>query len=63
MENMCDCSHHGVMPTIVITFGLVFLLQAWGLLEAVAVSIAWPFIIILAGVVKLIERSHMCDCC
>ncbi|MDO8530430.1 MAG: hypothetical protein Q7S10_03450 [bacterium] len=51
------------MPTIVITFGLVFLLQAWGLLEPVAVSIAWPFIIILAGVVKLIEKSGMCDCC
>lgn len=58
---MCKCPHHKALPTLVILFGLTFLLGALGILTWGAVSIIWPIILILAGFAKLSGRK--CKCC
>ena len=63
MKNMCACSHHKVMPILVILFGLTFLLGALGILTSGFVNIAWPVIVIAGGLMKWISKSGMCKCC
>ncbi len=63
MKNVCKCPHHKVMPILVILFGLTFLLGAWDVLNENTVGIVWPVLVILAGAMKLGERSGMCKCC
>lgn len=58
---VCRCPHHSMMPIFAIAFGLVFLLGAMDVLTARVVSIAWPIIVIAAGLSKL--TSKMCSCC
>ncbi|TSD04590.1 MAG: hypothetical protein Greene071436_121 [Parcubacteria group bacterium Greene0714_36] len=58
---MCRCQRHSMMPVFAIAFGLVFLLGAMDVLAARVVSIAWPIIVIAAGVTKLTRK--MCSCC
>lgn len=57
----CRCPHHKVVPGLVALFGLVFLLGALGVLSANIVSILWPIVIIIGGVVKMTSGS--CKCC
>lgn len=63
MENMCKCPHHKVTPVLVVLFGLTFLLGTWGTLSWGAVNVIWPVLVILAGAMKLAEKSGMCKCC
>jgi len=57
------CHHHKVMPILVILFGLTFLLGTWGTLSPDTVNIVWPILVIVAGLMKLAEKSGMCKCC
>jgi hypothetical protein len=50
-----------MIGVLVVAFGLVFLLGALNVLSDRAVSIAWPIIVILAGLKKLFGGS--CSCC
>ncbi len=58
---VCRCSHHKVIPGLVVLFGLTFLLGALGVFSAHAVSIIWPILVILAGLQKF--GRDMCKCC
>ena len=57
----CGCPCHKMIGVLVVAFGLVFLLGALNVLSDRAVSIAWPIIVILAGLKKLFGGS--CSCC
>jgi len=57
----CRCPHHSVVGAFVLVFGLMFLLQAMGVLSATFVSYGWPILIMAFGLHKLIEG--MCSCC
>jgi hypothetical protein len=48
------------MPALIVLFGLVFLLQALGVLTSTAAAVIWPIIIILGGLAKL--KGGMCGC-
>lgn len=68
MDNMgqkqgmtCTCSHHKMVPILIILIALAFLLQAANVLTAAFVSLAWPALLGLIGVVKL--TKGMCKCC
>jgi len=63
MKNMCKCPHHKTMPVLVILFGLTFLLGAWDVVSERFVMIVWPIIVIVAGAMKLADKSGMCKCC
>ena len=60
-KNMCKCCHHKVFPILVILFGSAFLLEALGITTPQFTMIAWPTIIVVAGVTKLTVK--MCKCC
>ena len=57
----CGCTHHKVFPILVVLFGLTFLLGNLNILTQQFVSIAWPVIICLAGLMKLTGGG--CKCC
>lgn len=61
--NACKCHHHKVLGLLVILFGLTFLLGNWGILSLTTVNLVWPMLVILAGLMKLIEKMGMCKCC
>jgi hypothetical protein len=58
---VCNCAHHKVVPFSIILIGLVFLLGAFQVLSAMAVSVIWPILVIVIGVVKL--KGRKCACC
>jgi len=51
------------MPVLVILFGLTFLLGAWGIFDKNSVNTIWPVLVIVAGFMKIGEKSGMCKCC
>ena len=57
----CGCMHHSTLPLFVMAFGLLFLLGRWGVFTQSFVDIAWPVIVILGGVMKLMSKK--CICC
>lgn len=57
----CTCMHHKIVPILVVLFGLLFLLGAFGTVSARTVEVGWPILVILAGLMKMSER--MCKCC
>lgn len=57
----CGCGCHKVVPISIILIGLAFLLQAFDVLSASVVSIAWPILVIIIGGMKLASRA--CKCC
>ncbi len=57
---MCKCPHHKVVPLAVTLIGLAFLLQALGVLTAGFVDVAWPVLLVVAGLTKM--SSGMCSC-
>ncbi|OGZ67632.1 MAG: hypothetical protein A3C58_00965 [Candidatus Staskawiczbacteria bacterium RIFCSPHIGHO2_02_FULL_34_10] len=63
VKNICKCAHHKVMPVLVILFGLTFLLGAWGIFDKNSVNTIWPVLVIVAGFMKIGEKSGMCKCC
>ncbi len=60
-KKVCGCPHHKMSAIFLTLFGLVFLLGAFDVLSAKVVSIAWPLIIIAAGLTK--GTAHKCTCC
>lgn len=62
-KNVCKCQHHKVVPSLIILFGLVFLLQAMEIVTSGFAMITWPIIVIAAGAMKFGEKSGMCKCC
>jgi len=57
----CSCPHHKAIPALVILFGLLFLLEALGSVSMRTVSIIWPLIVIVAGIMKWTAKG--CKCC
>jgi len=70
MENMgnkaactpgyCPCPHHKIIPTLLIIGGLIFLLQAFMVLDEYTVAVIWPILVIIGGIVKF--TGHSCKC-
>lgn len=56
----CTCPHHKTGAIIIILLGLTFLLGTMGVLSGVAVSYAWPILVIIFGVTRLIGGSCRC---
>ena len=66
MDNMgkgmtCGCPHHKMVPLLVVLFGLAFLLEALGMLNMSFVNVAWPVLVILAGLMKMFKGMCKCD--
>ena len=68
MQNMgqggkmvCKCNHHHVVPVAIILIGVAALLGSLNILSMWAVSIIWPVLLIVIGVMKLMGRK--CKCC
>jgi hypothetical protein len=57
----CNCTHHKVIPILVILLGLEFLLANMGVFTWGFVSVTWPILVIIGGCVKLFGRN--CKCC
>lgn len=53
----CKCHNKRMTGYSVILFGLLFLLEAFGVLSADVVNVVWPLIIILFG------SKLLCKCC
>lgn len=58
---MCGCPHHKIVPLGIVLIGLVFLLQTLGVITAYAANIAWPVLVMLIGLQKMMRG--MCTCC
>lgn len=58
----CGCACHNFTGILIILFGLTFLLGALGVISAYAVSIIWPILLILVGIVVGF-RKKICKCC
>jgi hypothetical protein len=59
MGKTCQCSHHKVVPLLVILFALDFFLGTLGVLSAQFVSLSWPILVAIAGFMKMSK----CKCC
>lgn len=59
----CKCTHHKMVPMLIILLGVVFLLGNLQVLTPAAVNVIWPVIIILVGAMKLTSQMKMCKCC
>ena len=60
-SGMCACPHHKMPGVLLAVFGLVFLLGNLNILTSAAVSFAWPIVVILGGLMKMM--SGKCKCC
>ncbi len=60
MPGTCFCRHHKVVPILVFLFGALFLLFNLGVVTAAFTNIAWPLLVILAGIVKM--KAGTCGC-
>lgn len=58
----CGCMCHKFTGILIILFGLTFLLGHLGVLSAYAVSIIWPILLILVGIIVGF-RKDLCKCC
>ena len=60
-SGMCPCPHHKMPGMLMVVFGLTFLMGSLNVLTQDAVTITWPVLVILAGLMKVMERK--CKCC
>ena len=51
-KKVCGCSHHKIVPGLMVLFGLLFLLEALGVWGGRFVSIAWPVLVVAARLIK-----------
>jgi len=58
---ICDCGHHWWFGAIVILFGLLFLLEAFGVYGAEITDVAWPILVVVGGGIMVADRK--CGCC
>ena len=61
MDKKCGCMHHKMVPALVVVFGSLFLLNAYGMLADATLMIMWPLVVIIAGIGKMF--SSACSCC
>ena len=66
MENkmpgkMCGCPHHKMIPVFIVAFGLLFLFHELNVISSHALNIAWPIVVVLAGLQKMFKG--VCKCC
>ena len=59
--NMCKCPHHKMIPMLIFVIGLLFFLNAVGVVTANALAILWPIAVMLAGLMKMMKGK--CKCC
>lgn len=57
----CSCPHHKMIPLFIVLIGLAFLLGNLGYLSAKVVGIAWPILLGLIGLQKMLGGK--CKCC
>jgi hypothetical protein len=57
----CECSHHSVIPALVILLALDFLLGTLGVFSEYTVNVIWPILLIIGAGSKLMSRK--CSCC
>lgn len=61
-KGACSCSHHKVIPILMVLFGLTFLLgNLNNMISPETVNLIWPVLVIIAGGTKLFH--HKCGCC
>lgn len=60
-KGVCECSHHSIIPILIILFAIAFLLDYQGFLKAGSVNVIWPILVGIGGIVKL--REDKCGCC
>lgn len=60
IPGVCNCGHHKIIPGLIIIFGLVYLLEALGVMSMGAASIIWAILVILGGVAKWVGGSCKC---
>ena len=60
-EKKCGCPCHKMSGIFIVLIGVAFLLGNLGVISAHAVGIAWPVLLILAGLKKTFRG--MCKCC
>jgi len=58
---MCKCVHHKFVPVLIVVFALMFLLNALDFVSDRSLSIGWPVVVGLAGLLKMTEGR--CSCC
>ena len=58
---MCSCAHHKVVPACIILIGLVFLAGQLNWLTMSFVALAWPVLLIVAGIGKWMGGMCKCD--
>ncbi len=56
---VCKCPHHKAFAWLIILIGVDFLLRAMNVLTAGFVSITWPILLIIIGIMKVVR----CGCC
>ncbi|MEK7625133.1 MAG: DUF5668 domain-containing protein [Patescibacteria group bacterium] len=59
-NHTCGCPHHKLMPMLLVALGLTFLLGNLGLVSSSFVDMAWPILLILMGLQKML--GSMCKC-
>ncbi len=57
----CNCPHHSVVPLLIALIGADLLLGATNVLTVAFVSVSWPILLILIGLMKMTGRK--CKCC
>lgn len=57
----CACTHHKIVPLLVILFGLDFLAAAMGWVSDSFLAVSWPILVVAGGVMKI--SRGMCKCC
>lgn len=57
----CKCPHHKMVPLFIVLIGLTFLLEALGVVSVGFANVAWPILLILIGLQKMMRG--MCKCC
>ena len=60
-KSKCSCPCHKMIGVFVVLFGLTFLLKSLDVLSPKAAGIAWPIIVMLAGLKSIFGRN--CKCC
>ena len=55
----CSCPHHKVVPLCITLIGLAALAGQMGWVSAGFVGVAWPILLIIIGLTKMMH----CKCC
>ena len=59
-NNQCGCRHHRMVPMLLVLLGLTFLLGNLGVVSAEFVDVAWPVLVIVVGLQKMMGLKCKC---